>query len=755
MTSPQILSVDDYNKTFSPGEPKVLSVKDYAKTYEEVPKTISVEQYEKGLTKPKMEERSFIAKHPNLYGVFGMVQELVPYIKYIDPTERERFSKLSTQKQTRELLLQNLEAVLMVGAPLITKGAVPIVAKYLPRTYKAAKFIKTPIKEWGELLNTAPKEVAGKALAEGQNLVANKIAVYKNVTGEHPTSGLITQWWKDTALAIKPKVIPSSGATGTEAIEAKAITPVDKITQAIKEAKPIRKKQEQLYTEERGKRIKEVMAIGEGVPGEAGYHAQLGKLKGEMPKVDFESIRGKVGQDDIDELFNIVNQSVDVTGFDNITAKRGLAKLLGEAGVAVPQESELAQLRKIFPADFVDTLLKKRTSWQKIKEAGGQLFNIPRSIMSSFDLSAPLRQGLFIGPSHPKRFMQSFGKMFKLFPSEKAFAALQESIAQKPTYGLMKESGLSLMEMGSSMAKREEIFMSQWAEKIPVIGRGVRASGRAYVGFLNKLRADVFEDLVNKAQKLGLDPSNNMDLVQGIAKFVNAGTGRGGLGALENAAVGLNAAFFSPRLMASRLTLLNPIYYVKQDPFVRKEALKSSFTLAGTIGTTLGIARAGGLKVGTDVRSADFGKIKAGNTRIDIMGGFQQYIRAAGQLISGEYVSSTTGKVMTLGEGYRPLTRWEILVRQAETKTAPVLSFIIAMLKGKDIAGKDISVPKEVGSRFVPMVMQDVYDLAKDDPDLVPLAGLGVFGVGLQTYKNTQRSSGGLGGLKGLEKLEQ
>jgi len=735
-------------------EVKVLSPQEYIGD-KSIPEVLTPKQIEKGLTKPKMEERSFIAKHPNLYGVFGMVQELVPYIKYIDPTERERFSKLSTQKQTRELLLQNLEAVLMVGAPLITKGAVPIVAKYLPRTYKAAKFIKTPIKEWGELLNTAPKEVAGKALAEGQNLVANKIAVYKNVTGEHPTSGLITQWWKDTALAIKPKVIPSSGATGTEAIEAKAITPVDKITQAIKEAKPIRKKQEQLYTEERGKRIKEVMAIGEGVPGEAGYHAQLGKLKGEMPKVDFESIRGKVGQDDIDELFNIVNQSVDVTGFDNITAKRGLAKLLGEAGVAVPQESELAQLRKIFPADFVDTLLKKRTSWQKIKEAGGQLFNIPRSIMSSFDLSAPLRQGLFIGPSHPKRFMQSFGKMFKLFPSEKAFAALQESIAQKPTYGLMKESGLSLMEMGSSMAKREEIFMSQWAEKIPVIGRGVRASGRAYVGFLNKLRADVFEDLVNKAQKLGLDPSNNMDLVQGIANFVNAGTGRGGLGALENAAVGLNAAFFSPRLMASRLTLLNPIYYVKQDPFVRKEALQSLFTLAGTIGTTLGIARAGGLKVGTDVRSADFGKIKVGNTRIDIMGGFQQYIRAAGQLISGEYVSSTTGKVMTLGEGYRPLTRWEILVRQAETKTAPVLSFIIAMLKGKDIAGKDISVPKEVGSRFVPMVMQDVYDLAKDDPDLVPLASLGIFGVGLQTYKNTQRSSGGLGGLKGLEKLEQ
>ncbi len=732
-----------------------MEYQDFIKEYQIVPsKPMDYDGFLEKYSTPKkkkavMEEQSFIAKHPNLYGAFGAAQSLIPYLKYVDPTEREKFANLSTQEQTRDLLIQNLETVAMVAAPVITKGVVPIVARFLPKTYKALKFIKAPIKEMGELARTPAKEVAGKGMAELESKVAQKIATYKRISGEHPKPETIKGWWSEAAAGVEKKIPP--GAKPVVVSEKPTVTddPVRKITAAIKEAKPIRKVQEQIYSQERAKRLGKAMAVGEKIPGEKGFVTQLGKLKGELTKVEFESIRSKVGQKDIDALFDIVNKSGDVTGFQNITAKAGLAKILGVPGGKVPTEGELVLLRKIFPADFTKALLKKRPLLKRMGEAGLQLANIPRSIMASFDLSAPFRQGLFLGPSHPKRFTQAFMKMFRLFGSDDALTALQESIAQKPTYKLMKESGLMLTKVGEGMALREEAFMSQWAEKIPLIGRVVRASGRAHMGFLNKLRADVFEDLVMKAERLGLDPQNNMDLTKQIAKFVNAGSGRGSLGGLERSATVLNAFFFSPRLMASRLTLLNPVYYIKQDPFVRKEALKSLFILAGTAGTILGVAKAGGAKVSSDLKSADAFKIKIGNTRIDILGGFQQYMRAAGQLITGKYVSTTTGKVVTLGEGYRPLTRLEILHRQIESKEAPIFSFLTTLMKGQDITGEKISVPKEIAKRFIPMAMSDIYEIAQEDPDLLPISFLGIFGVGLQTYKG--RPPKLKGGIKGLQ----
>ena len=78
-------------------------------------------------TAPKMQEAPWKARHPNLYGVWGAAKEtgksFVPYLKYVDPEERERFNKLTTQQQTRELLLQDLELVGMMGAGRIAKGA--------------------------------------------------------------------------------------------------------------------------------------------------------------------------------------------------------------------------------------------------------------------------------------------------------------------------------------------------------------------------------------------------------------------------------------------------------------------------------------------------------------------------------------------------------------------------------------------------------------------------------------------------------
>lgn len=760
-----------------------------------------------GLTSP------FMAKHPITYGIYGAVKEtakaIIPYVKYIEPSERKRFMELSQQKQTRELLIQNLESVAMLGVAPIAKGTWNVFAKHLPKTAsKLAGVAKTRL--WGKkpTLQQAAKgrqaEIE-KLMPDDFTSVGKLRGIYEGLIGKRfPFKPKTKQPWKMTkkefqesgwadkpiSAAVKttdgkvytgkahgeiPEALEEGVTAGWEVggkfisskhiiegdlrtsfirqaaakvpkqpvIESPPSPAVQKVVSALKEAKPIRKKQEAIYTKARGEKLARSLKAGEKTVGEKGYYAELGALKGKMPRVQFESIRGKIGQQDIDALFVQIKNSPILSEWEKLPARKGLAKLFGEHGGAVPTEGELSLLKEVFGSEFVKTSLSKRTLFQKLKGAGLEIANIPRSIMASFDLSAPLRQGIFL-IGRPKQWVPAFGKQFHYFVSEKAYQNLTKTIRAKPTYPLMKEHKLALTELGTKLVAREEAFMSSWAEKIPLVGIGVRASSRAYTGFLNQLRANIFDDFVKKGIQLGIkDPR----FLKDAARFINTATGRGGLGKLEAVAVPLNTFFFSPRLLTSRLQLVNPAFYVKLQPQVRKEALKSLFTFAGTASTVAGLMALNGVKVGLDPRSADFMKLKHGNTRYDILGGFQQQIRLAAQLISGEIISSTTGKTLTLGEGYKPITRLGIIGRFLEYKEAPVVSFVTGLLRGQPVMGGKLDVPTEVANRFIPMAAQDIVDLYNEQGlEGLPLAAPAIFGVGVQTYGGVQSY-----GLKGKD----
>lgn len=513
----------------------------------------------------------------------------------------------------------------------------------------------------------------------------------------------------------------------------------NKIINALKAAKPARGQQEALYRQVRKQQAGALGGIGEQLGGEAGYYKKLGQLKGELPKVQFESIRNQLTQQDINDLFNKVEQS-NLGVFEKVNAQTALGKLLGEGGGSVPTKSELALLNEVFPQEMIQAILDNRSIFQKIFSMGENALNLPRAAMATADLSAPLRQGIFL-IGRPKQWIPAFKNMFKYAFNKKAYDGLLDEIKARPTYKLMREGGLSLTDTGPILSSREEAFMSNLMEKIPGFGRVAAGSNRAYSGFLNKLRADVFDDLVKSAKSQGIEVEGKT--LKDISSFVNAATGRGDLGALQRAAPILNGVFFSPRLIASRVNLLNPAYYARLDPFVRKEALKSLITFGGTALTVLGLAKLAGAEVGADPRSANFGKIKVGNTRYDVLGGFQQYIRLAAQLITGQIVSSTSGKTMTLGEGYKPLTRKDIIMRFFESKESPVASFVTGLLTGKTGIGEDFNLSEEIISRFIPMFAQDAYDLMKEwGPAGALMAAPGFFGMGSQTYGKTEYVEG-------------
>lgn len=388
-----------------------------------------------------------------------------------------------------------------------------------------------------------------------------------------------------------------------------------------------------------------------------------------------------------------------------------------------------------------------------------EAFNFPRAVMASMDFSAPLRQGLPL--IYKKQFWTSLDDMFKSFGSEEAFRQVQKSITEDPS-GLFKkrsdgssvaeDAGLALMDL-TDINKREEAIMSTWAEKIP----GIRPSNRAYTAFLNKLRADTFKSLVKNADVMTGEINTNIPLTKELANFVNVATGRGSLGSLESSAKVLNSTLFAPRLIASRLQLPYAIISPNSSPTVRKEALKAMLTVIGVGNTVVELAKMGGAHVENDPASSDFRKAKIGNVRIDPFAGFQQYAVLADRLVEGRMKSSTTDKEYSLSDNkFGHSNRFDVLQRFGESKLNPVATFAIGLLKGKDpITGQPFNIPNEVAERMVPIIVQDIVQLASEEPDLLPgvekiAKGKGkvdklpfaipsAFGMGIQNYDKVRR----------------
>lgn len=651
----------------------------------------------------------------------GMSLEDVYFKKYVTakdsdtPKRREQFRQLMAESQPPQ------------------KSTINVPPNFLPTP--PAKEEKGFMGKTLDFLKTNLKKSAKSLSAEG--LVSVDPATNKITLNEEKTKELINVVGGFTGGGFRNAMTKGEQKVAPTIID-KTDDAISRLNDAINQAKPARAELEAAYTLERSKRAAQLAELqAKGPDGTEGYYKQLESLKGELADPSKKSFKmdNPLIEDDINTLFTAAKNNPALDVYEKLNTQTAIAKILDGK---IPTNSELKLLETTFGSDLVNNVLKHRTTGEKLLDGIGQMINLPRSIMSSFDLSAPFRQGLPL-ISHPKAFGNAFVSMFKQFGSDKAFQAVQDSIVKMPEYQLMKQGKLALTDIGATMSNREEKFMSNWAEKIPLLKYPIKASSRAYVGFLNKLRADVFTQIVQGARAGGHALDDKM--VSGIAEFVNSASGRGTIPSAFKGEI-LNGVFFSPRLMASRLHFFNPVNYVTTNPVVRKEMFKSLFTVLGAGSTVLGLAKLAGAKVGTDPRSSDFGKIIIKDTRIDIWGGFQQYVRMAAQLGTGKYVSSTTGKETTLGEGYKPMTRYDIALRQVESKEAPVLSFITAMLKQQDFEGKPVEVKKEIAERFIPMMVGDLYDLSKTHPEMIPVGLLSTFGFGTQTYTPKKKGSG-------------
>ena len=528
-----------------------------------------------------------------------------------------------------------------------------------------------------------------------------------------------------------------------------------RLVNALFEARPIRGEQERLYAAERARRFAMVRDVK--TTGMQGAKERLSKMKGELPKVEYEGL--SLSEKDVNTLFDMIWNTPGLTEGQKLRGSTGLAKLLGVDvyGGVVPQNNELNILFEVvsqFGPDATKAFGKAVKSampfTRKFESNLLQVANFRKALMASYDFSAPLRQGLplmldFHSPINPirKAYKDAWAPMFRAARSEENYNAIRASIRAHPDYNLADKAGLELTDI---LTGREEQFASSWAEKIP----GVKHSQWAYNTFLNKLRIGTFGDLLDLAENMyGPNIRKDLRFATELANYINTSSGRGNLGTWAGSSEKLGFAFFSPKLMASRMQMLGSPNYYKLNPlkvtpadftpemnFIRRQKLKALLSV-GAFGSTMAtLAKLGGADVIVDPKSSDFMKIKVGDTRVDLFGGFQQYIVLYSRLISGARTSSITGRELVYGSRYGYPTKFDAITDFLINKASPEFSLFLRGLKQKGPQGEPIDWTKEQVDRSMPILLNDLWYIIQEDPSLIPILSTipAAFGAGVQTY---------------------
>jgi RNA polymerase sigma factor (sigma-70 family) len=404
-------------------------------------------------------------------------------------------------------------------------------------------------------------------------------------------------------------------------------------------------------------------------------------------------------------------------------------------------EHEIGKVKREINNELLKEKLKNRHPLARAGDVVSQTIQTARGVLTGFDFGAVLNQAGIMSISNPHLMAKNLGPMFKAFASEKLYHKFYRDLMDRPNADLYQSSKLALVDPDSAeLSKMEEAYRSRWNKYIP----GVAHSERAYVGFLNQIRADAFDQITNNLRDA--DGNISKDTADAIAYYVNVATGRGSVGG-GSGIFDLNNFFFSPRLLSSRFEYLfhTPLIKAlgkgdrKAAAYIAKEYAK--FYLAA--GVIYSLAQAAGAGIETDPRSTDFMKIRLGNIRFDLLGGLSQVATLFSRLYTGQK-KSITGKLTDIRRS-NPNEKMQfggdkatdLVWRFVKNKANPILGTAFNLLDGEDITGKYFG-PKEALLGYLPMSGSDIASAIKEAG---PFSGtaLGLFnllGARMQVYSD-------------------
>ena len=452
--------------------------------------------------------------------------------------------------------------------------------------------------------------------------------------------------------------------------------------------------------------------------------------------------------------------------FEEATSITKLSGEIAKAREAIPENSPIRSkerldygVRAVLFKEYIDGLKGKSgvlgmpfKDWiRQPSQWFDTLAGTTKSIVASLDNSFVGRQGIKLLYTHPTIWMRSFlktwGDIGKELLGKDASLAVKADIVSRPN-ALNGKYEAGKYDLG---IKSEEAFPTSIPSKIPILGRLYKASEAAYNGAALRMRSDYADYLIAKAEKFGVDTLDKGQ-AEGIGKLTNSMTGRGEVGLTEGQSRFVNVAVFSIKFLKSNIDTLTAHrlgYAIEKGPardFVRREAAVNLTKMVGTMAVILYTAeQLWPGSVDTDPRSANFGKIKIGDTHFDITGGMSSLVTLASRLVPTVYngqwsfwtKSSTSGKYTDLLAGkYGQQNVLDVLENFIEGKASPLTGALRDLWKGEQFGGEKVTAGSTVKNLVTPISVQTYQDL-KNNANAAPLISsmiLEGLGISANTY---------------------
>jgi hypothetical protein len=418
-------------------------------------------------------------------------------------------------------------------------------------------------------------------------------------------------------------------------------------------------------------------------------------------------------------------------------------------------KDELIRLRNEERARIMLDKYNSRNIWQKI---GHQILNIsgvPRAAMATLDLSMMFLQAGVVAVTHPIYWSKAVAGGIRDMFSEKKYLRWVNDIKQDRKFGIAMDVKLRLTDPTDIMiSQHEELFSNNLLDKIPVLGRSIKvgkykvggltsASSRAYSSMLNRIRFDMFYDLVDVWESQGKTLQNSPSLYKPTARLLNAITGGADFGKIEPVAKYVSAVLWSPRMYTSQLELLtamvNPYYMIKADPAVKWQIIKDVTKFMAVSVSMLGLLKLAGAEVEDDQTSKDFGKVKFGDARIGLPGGITQWVILVNQILKEQTKSTKTGEIREFGTGFGDINALNVLGQFFRGKLAPIPAIATDLLSGQNFMGEDVTLQKELSNYLVPMSLSNAIETANfyDTKTAIGIGVVSATGLPTQIYPST------------------